>query len=368
MPERKKQHYVPKLYMRGFTDNGRLPSYQLDHRQEFPPTSIHNLCYENYFYSEDEEDEENLMKLEDRFASVVNNIREAESYSVLETAEDRMFFYIFLTHTHARTKNAKIESRETSNDLLKALLEANEGVMEGENEEMRKKSLKLLEQDKLTVKDSPAFPMQSLISMYGPFLIGDMEQVLLKDSTGMGFIFSDHPVALDNPMFKNMFDQSNIGFQARGLQLFCPLSSDLTVMMYDPECYQLPGEELVEIGTEQVTELNKVQLLNALEAVFYEDEGREQEIQFLHDEIKDFELEEMNEVSYFDADDPRLNVENEVVGFGRVSPDFSPDLDFVEFKDAEYTPVRSPKHYIMYKKEIDEALERGRDRFEDSGS
>ena len=362
MPERKKQHYVPKLYMRGFTNNECLPSYQLGHRQEFQPTSINNLCYEDYFYDKEGDTEDALSELEGRFASVLQDIWENESLSALDSTEDWMFFLIFLTHTHSRTKTAKMESRETSTDMLQVFLEANEGVMEGEDEEMRKKAIEQIKEGKLRVEDSSAFPMQELISMYGPFLIGDLEPVLLKDSTDRQFIFSDHPVALDNPLFKHRVDHATIGFQTPGLQLFCPISSNLAVMMFDPVCYDLPDEEVIEVDSDTVTELNKLQLVNALDAVFYEEAGREPEIQILHDEIEEYRDESMNQVQQFDEDDPRFDTDNEVVSFSRAAPEFSPDLPFVEQRDADFAPVRSPEMHQMFKEMIDEALEEAREQ------
>lgn len=361
MAERKKQHYVPKLYMRGFTDNEKLPSYQLDHRQEFQPTSIHNLCYEDYFYDKEGDTEDAMSDLEGKFASVLQDIWVTESFSAVDSTEDWMFLLIFLTHTHSRTKTAKVESRETSTDMLQIFLEAHEGVMEGDDEKMRQKAIEQINEGKLRVEDSSAFPMQELVSMHGPFLIGDLKPVLLKDSTDRQFIFSDHPVALDNPMYKDRVDLATVGFQSPGLQLFCPISSDLAVMMFDPACYDLPDEDVIEIGSDTVAELNKLQLVNALDAVFYEETGREPEIQILHDEIEEYREESMNQVRRFDEDDPRFDTENEIVSFSRAAPDFSPDLPFVEQRDADFAPVRSPDMYQMFRERIDKTLEEGKE-------
>ncbi|MEZ3162280.1 DUF4238 domain-containing protein [Halorubrum miltondacostae] len=349
MPARKKQHYVPKLYMRGFTDTEKLPSYQLDHRQEFQPTSIDNLCYEDYFYSDDSEKEEATMKIEDRFAAVLQELRNEQTLSALDSEEEWMFLLTFLTHTHKRTKNAKKESQEFTQKLLRLWLEANEGAMEGGDEEMRQKALEMLEEDKIQIKNSPAFPMGELVSMYGPLLIGDLEVALLRDATEMGFIFSDHPVVLDNPMFQDEIRDAKTGFQTRGIQIFCPISPDLTLMMYDPDCYHIPGTGVVDVGSDVVTDLNKFQIVNTLDAVFYQTEGRESEIRVLHDEVEDLRPEYMTQVDRFDSDDPQFDTDNEVVGIGSTVPDFSPELAFVEELNAEFDLIRSPEMYRMYK-------------------
>lgn len=348
--------------MRGFTDTEKLPSYQLDRRQEFQPTSIHHLCYEDYFYSDDPEKEEATMKLEDRFAGVLQDLRNEQTLSALDSEDEWMFLLTFLTHTHTRTKNAKKESQELSHELLRLWLEANEGVMEGDDEEMRQKALEMLEEEKIQIKNTPAFPMGELVSMYGPLLIGDLEVALLRDVTGMGFIFSDHPVVLDNPMFLDKIRDAKTGFQTRGIQIFCPISPDLTLMMYDPDCYHIPGTGVVEVGSDVVTELNKLQIVNALDAVFYQTEGRESEIRVLHDEVADLRPENMTQVDWFDADDPRFDTDNEVFGIGSTVPDFSPELPFIESRNAEFDLIRSPEMYARFKSMIEDARDHAKEQ------
>lgn len=358
MPDRKKQHYVPQLYMRGFTEDERLPSYQLDNQNEFPPTTIRNLCYEDYFYGDEGDAEDAISRLEDRFASVLRSIRDEESLDALESSEDGMYFLIFLTYTHTRTKTAKMESRELTTDMVRVLLEANEGIMDGEDEEMRRRVLGEIREGDLWVEHTSAFPMQELVAMYGPCLIGDLAGVLLKDFTGRQFIFADHPVALDNPMSTEYLKHASIGFQTPGLQIFCPISSDLAMMMYDSACYSLPDEDPLEVRNDTVEELNKLQLSNALDAVFYEEVGRGPEMAILHDEIESHRTETLSRVRKFSGDDPRFDTDNEVVGFGRTAPGYSPELPFVDMTSVDTSPARSPERSRWVKEQIDDLREK----------
>lgn len=357
MPERKKQHYVPQLYMRGFTENEELPSYQLEHHREFPSTPIRNLCYEDYFYGDEGDAEVALSKLEDRFASVLRSIRSEETLDALESPEEEMYFLIFLSYTHERTKTAKRESRELTTEMVRVLLEANEGAMEGKNEEMRRRALEQIRDGDLKVEHTSAFPMQELMALYGPLLIGDLVGTLLKDISGRQFIFSDHPVALDNPMTTEYLGQANIGFQTPGIQIHCPISSDLAVMMYDPACYNVTDEGLVEVGSDTVEELNKLQLSNALDAVFYEEPGRGREMAILHDEIDAQRTENLSRVERFDGEPPRFDTDNEVVEFGRTAPGYSPNLPFVELTGVDGSPARSPERVRWVKEQIDDLRE-----------
>lgn len=362
MPERKKQHYVPQLYMRNFTDNERVPCYNLDRRQEFPPTSISNLCYEDYFYDEEAEVEEATSQLEGKFASVLRDILESESLRILGDPEDDIFFYIFLTHTYVRTKMGKRKSQEMATHMASELVRITQEDDTEEDLEMREKAAKMLENGELRVEESPVFPLQELISMFAPYQIGDLEAVLLKDASDRQFIFSDHPVILDNPGYKDRTELGTTGWQCRGLQIFCPISSELAIMLYDPVAYDVPDSPVITVGSDVVEDLNKFQLINALDSVFYEEEGRETEMQILHDEVEKYRLDQHSVKEQYDGDDPRFDTDNPVVGFHSRTTDFSPSLPFTSFNDADFVQVRSPERRRITKQLLDDALERGRER------
>lgn len=73
--EKKKQHYVPKLYLRKFSNNedGKTVSvYRLEAQQFIPSASIESQGMENYYYGEDGKIEDELAKLDGHIAPALN--------------------------------------------------------------------------------------------------------------------------------------------------------------------------------------------------------------------------------------------------------------------------------------------------------
>ncbi|MCQ4334882.1 DUF4238 domain-containing protein [Natronomonas sp. F2-12] len=362
MPPRKRQHYIPQLYMRGFTDTERLPSYQLDRREEFPPTPIRNLCYENYFYDEDGEIEETMGELEGEFARVLREVKEAESVSVLPEGSELNLFLAFITYTHARTKAAKEETNEFATEFTKLLLDV--GVIGEDNDEMRESVLESLQNREMRIEATSAFTRYEIEALLGHILIADLEPVVLKDMTGRGFAFSDHPAVLDNPAFKHELDIGTLGWKTRGLQVSLPLSTNLCLLLYDPVAYTRPADpsEVLPVGSDVVEELNKLQLVHALDAVFYREHGREAEMQILHDEIEQHRRDVRPTIERVPGEDDRFNTNNDVMQFTRPTPAFSPDLPFIEERDCEFTPVRSPQLEALHETVVEEAVATGQPR------
>ncbi|MCU4971137.1 DUF4238 domain-containing protein [Halobacteria archaeon AArc-m2/3/4] len=343
MPPRKRQHFLPQLYMRGFTDNERLPSYQLNRREEFPPTNIRNLCYENYFYDETGDTEEAMGELEGEFARVLRTVINEESVRTLSHGEELNLFLTFITHIHARTKAAREETNEFATELTRTLLEIKTRV--GNTDESQKELLTSLQNGDTRVEADALFNNQEVEALCGHILVADLEPILLKDSTGRGYIFADHPVVLDNPAFKQDLDIGSLGWKTRGLQIYFPLTTDLCLFLYDPVAYTESGApgEVIEVGSGTVEDINKLQLVHALDAVFYREHGRELEMQILHEEIEDHRKSTQPDVEYVPGVDDRFDTPNPAIQFTRPTSEYSPDLPFIETDECEFTSIRSPQ-------------------------
>ena len=77
--------------------------------------------------------------------------------------------------------------------------------------------------------------LSSGVSMLPYFL--DLEPVFLQNKTSRSFITSDAPIVPFNPFFEQIDYLGNSGLGNCGLQVYCPLSSKLAVLLYDPDIY-----------------------------------------------------------------------------------------------------------------------------------
>jgi hypothetical protein len=335
----------------------------LENEEGYPPTPISNICYENYFYG-DSEKEKLLSRLENELASVVHSIVEQRSLEPIENnPQTRYYLDLFISHTHGRTKAARQEASEFSQGFLEMAVEI--GVESGE---LDPKHLEMVRNDEIRL-EGPDHEQRQLISFYGPLYFADLHRVLIWNGTNRDFITSDHPVILDNSRFKNEIEMSPIGLSVAGLQVFCPLSTNLLLLLFDPDVYQVEANSnhTVIVREEAVVEeLNKLQPINCLENCYYRDESEKSRIDSLYQEVKDYRPEESVRRDHQTMYDSAEGREREFVLTGSPKVEFSPELPFItELPMARFSPFRDFEWHQdvreLYEEELEQAKEMASD-------
>jgi hypothetical protein len=127
--------------------------------------------------------------------------------------------------------------------------------------------------------------------------LSDLSEALLINETEKHFITSDSPVVFYN--YKNAKDKHNhkqtqknstTGFRCGGLIIFCPLTENLLFLLYDSVLYDAHLDTLNTIKVKResdVDTLNKLQLLNCYEEIYYYDDHELDYIKGLHTIVKD---------------------------------------------------------------------------------
>jgi len=343
--EYKNQHYVPQHLLRGWTDNEKLPVYNLENEQEYPPTSISNLCSEDYFYGGPEM-EQSMDGLEERHANIINKIRNAKSFDILKDIEI-LHFCSFVLLQRNRTKQTKQEADELidniGKEILKAQVETGEidpEIGDGVN------ILDIMDRFKITKENSLAFPM--LQALTGVDLIKDLEVVVIENNTNKGFIISDHPIVHDNRRFKDEVERFLVGMQSRGLQVFVPISDEVQIMLYDPEAYIVDYSDKQErrvstSSTEVIQSLNDMQMINAFENVFFREVGHGGELREVQGRLSNHIQEETTLFRNLEPDEHDFDTNNEIIESGYTAPDYSPYLPFVkQYVDVDFVVERQP--------------------------
>jgi hypothetical protein len=359
MPEYKNQHYVPQHLLRGWTQNNRVPVYNLENKQEYPETAISNLCSEDYFYGGSEV-EEDMDGLEGKHASIIKKLRVTRMFNILSDMEIR-HFCVFILLQRNRTKQQKKETEDVIDNFAKKYIE-----LQAESEQVDtelsdgRDVLDLLDEFKVTHEYPLAIPM--LKALTGVDLIIDLDVAIIQNQADKGFIISDHPVVHDNRRFKDELDRFLVGLQNRGLQIFIPLSDTVQVMLYDPATYHVEytnkEQRRVEIDSEKiVTGLNDMQLINAFENVFFREAGREEELQTAQDRLSRFIEEEMITFQELSPDEHYFETDNEIIESGQYVPEYSPYLPFVKQRmDTAFRIERRPSIRRSHREFVDELL------------
>ena len=108
-------------------------------------------------------------------------------------------------------------------------------------------------------------------------LVRDLAVKFLSTSRDRGFVIGDHPVVAMNQFAEDHPKLSRLGNitapVAKGLLLFLPLSSSLSVVLYDPKTYEFDvSRRVCNIGPRDVLLLNMAQAVNCMECVFFDSE------------------------------------------------------------------------------------------------
>ena len=283
MARKKKQHYVPKFYFRLFSQDGKNIRIYNTERKKMFSGPFKSICYENYFYSKGPEIEDGFAPLEQKLQSIIQKVVHNKSLSAI-TKEEYIFLLLFILFQKVRTKMEKIDSKQYTDYFV-------ENVMKPfmlSDPEIKKSGItkETLDSIKITY---PADHLEKIFTaLTAAPLIGDLIPVLLINETPKDFVFSDAPVVFYNTFFNKDKDSGRTAFQSLGLQIFCPLSKKLMLMLFDKEFYHIthnPDFTVVIDSDSDVDSLNALQFFNCEENIYFSDKNQLKHIEDLHSKL-----------------------------------------------------------------------------------
>lgn len=338
MPEYRNQHYVPQFYLSRFSHDGdRINLYNTQARQEFNEP-ISRVCSRSYFYSDNTDVERAIGQIEGSLAEGLSEIIDAEAVSEFQAREELKPNWLqvmqFLTFQEARTALSREELERDSDFFFEEFVRA--GVEAGE---LEPEHLEMVREGEITLEWDQSPQLNSMLyQIHCAPLLADLYGTILINDTRSEFVTSDHPVVRHNPYYAEEGYTQLAGWQARGLQIYCPLTSELYLLLHDPECYDVnsgPDGSLVIDDESVVQELNRLQLVHCENNVFYGESGRQAEMQQLHDELEPLVDQDRSSRGAFES-------QGGIGVYTHISvPEFQPALPFVsENPGVEFTPER----------------------------
>src|ERR1039457_2376408 len=258
----RRQHYVPRLILRGFSPDGRSVSLCVLTSGKFVQIApLGEQCYENYFYGTDGGMEAAFGEMEGAFKAAIGDL----SPGHLETVSIEQLHLIcrFVHYQKFRTAGAADESAEFIDGLAKRVMAKDSRV----SEDMLAK-----------VKIGPEEPQHETLyhaAEAEPLLL-DLDVKFLVSDKKLGFVLSDNPVASYNqwmehhPLFSHLAGDGGIAL--RGLQWFLPLSPKVCVAVFDPGAYEYgsPRRRTCGLAVRDIRLLNTLQALRARECIYFD--------------------------------------------------------------------------------------------------
>jgi len=223
----KVHHYVPRFLLKNFSTRGKKDKFYIwcydKKRDNFFRSEISNIAAESGFndLSIDFNYEEVLSKIEDSCAPIIKKLLETNSLSCL-TRKDFDWLYSFIICQRYRTN----WFRETMSDVNIQLAEHLKNFANSDEPDSGIQAA--LKRGNMKT-DSAIFVVRAMKDQTQ--YLKNKSVMLMKSQTPDMFI-SDSPVCLHNDV--DMRPYSNIGLALTGIQVYLPLSSDMTLAFLCP--------------------------------------------------------------------------------------------------------------------------------------
>lgn len=252
MATNKNQHFVPRCYLKAFTQGGEnlaINLLNLDRERAIPAAPVKNQCSGDYFYGQDDRLEAAIRSVESAFAATVTRIQ-GPGYRLTDV--DRSVLRTFMLFQHMRTEAASRRSVE-----MLAGMEQTIGAPVS----------------KPSIKGAVQFAMRAFAEEM--HLFDDLKVCLVRNRTSRPFITSDDPAVVANRWHKE--DQrvrhKSPGLMACGTIVFLPLTPRVLCVAYDGDVYSMSHQNgWTEARREvDVSSFNEQQFLNAWANVYFRD-------------------------------------------------------------------------------------------------
>ena len=260
MSAKKKQHFVPRFYLKRFADeNGLLDIYQVDRSEIHRDVDHKDQCQKSYFYGTDLDWENRLGEMESDWCSLFSKIDKRTNL----TDEDLNKIKLFALFQRQRTSGEfkyRYNERLALYELYARKLYAYNGW---------KFDDEAVEQIKEYVNESisPAEMLELALNMQKH--IEDLAVHIIEYSTNRHFIISDVPVIAINP-----FHMYSIGYGCAGLVILFPISPTVLAVIYDSKMYRSNDKDIYSISSneDELTVINNLQFVSAEEILLGNEE------------------------------------------------------------------------------------------------
>lgn len=268
MPDNKNQHYVPKLYLRKFSEHRESVNlFNLKSSRSIYGAPMKGQCSKDYFYGKDAKIEKALIEIEGKFAELLKFISE---HKLIPRPHSPNHFGLLMQIAlqYGRTAYQAESLNELANQVARHFLEVEFGP--------------LPEGLRVDFKNAAAHSVAVSMQSYGRLI--DMNMLLLVAPLGTEFVTSDTPVVFYNQFLEQDKLGEPTGLSTKGLQVFFPISASLLIMLYDGGVYGTKRSSVempLIISEADVEEINRLQFVSALQNVYFKSNLVKAEAQWL---------------------------------------------------------------------------------------
>ena len=224
-------HYVPKFYLRLFSNSKKsIRKYMFDNDKIINHSSIEVTGGSYGLYGDNSNGiEKQFMTWENNWSVVIKNVIEKEAIN----SKERDALLSFLVYSDNRT----LKQADIQNEIVTKRAQADIRIRRDKGE------IDISDEEIESIKFTYDIPISHPYNV-SPELIDcckDLSIGLIKNTSGIDFITSDNPVAKYNYLYVKKGYFRPFGYCHRGVIFFLPLSPKICLIVYDNEPYDSTG-------------------------------------------------------------------------------------------------------------------------------
>jgi hypothetical protein len=249
MSDNKKHHYVPRFYLKRFSqDKKSIGVFNIHSGLIVENANLKNQCYKNYFYGKEKEFESAIDGIEGEASKLLRMIDEIGILPPPLSGEHLvLIFYVLLQYS--RTKYAADALNEMHDKMTKHIF----------RDKIERETGVNLDNYLIGIQNISQYSVGLSIQAY-PVLI-DLAYKILLNKTEIDFITSDNPIVMINPFLSFIQFGSNTGFANKGLLIFFPIATDQVILFYDPMVYRVGNDSKIALKLDNFRDIENINIL-----------------------------------------------------------------------------------------------------------
>lgn len=263
MASKVKQHFVPKFYLKNFSNGIMFNIYNMKSGLiiNVPYAS---QCYKNNFYGKDKIYEDKLSVLESKWSSSIKTILSNLNNISLEDENSLKEFCCF---QELRTEAAYNNTQNMFYDITSKIMPI---ICQYHNLNVSENDIKRYAYNYVKSKENPENTMKRQIDnaiKLSPIL-NNLQFTILENISEIDFITSDNPIVIGNE-YQN---ENGLGLDCIGFYCLCPLSPRYYAALTDSKIYyKFRNKKNIKVDEDIVRKINLLQFRNCLTNIFFKD-------------------------------------------------------------------------------------------------
>ena len=253
MPEYKRQHYVPRCYLRPFSldqKGAALNLYNIAGSRAVQNAALKGQCAKDYIYGSNPDLEHALQQIESSYGRIIRLLQDGGS----PTTEDLTFLRMFAHLQYSRTDMAVRRMRLQQEGMRNAIFDGRP---------VTPPDMDL--SDRALMRDSIALFMDARE------YIEDLRVCIVANRTKYDFVTSDDPAVFTSRYYVQKLGSNNFGLASSGALIFLPLTPRMVLLCYDGGVYTVSraGCFLPVTSSNDVLAINELQYLKSAENIYF---------------------------------------------------------------------------------------------------